>query len=227
MAESNEADNAGTAVLSVKARQADLTVSVFQAASDNITSGESVSLNFTVQNTGSAGALASYADIYDGDVKLGRIVVSALKAGAVYNGSFAVAAGKLPIGEHNFRIELDTTNRVAESNELNNSAEMKVQITAAEAAVASWDVLGSGDFDGDNLTGEQLLLNEFNGQVAIQYGDDVLRIGFIDENCEFTGITDFNSDGFDDITWSCAGETAIWQIKNNTLDSVRTIGVIA
>ena len=133
MVESNESNNSSSAALTVKAPQADLSVASFALKSDSINAGESAVLSFTVKNNGSSVALSSYAYIYDGNVKLGQVVVSALSAGASFSGSFAVAAGKLAIGSHNLRIELDATNRVVESNESNNSSSAALTVKAPQA----------------------------------------------------------------------------------------------
>ena len=225
--ESNEANNSAAATVTVNPKQPDLTVTTFSADKTFISAGETVALNFTVQNNGQAGALASWAYLYDGNTLLASTVISGLSSGAEYQGQFNIPAGKLGAGNHGLILIIDATNRVAESNEINNSALLSLQIAPAEAAAPAWEVLANGDFDGDDLA-EQLLLNELTGEVAIQTADNTLTLGVIDSaGYELAGITDFNGDFCDDIVWSCQGEYTLWQIKDNAISCIKTLETIA
>jgi uncharacterized protein YkwD len=138
VAESNEANNTGSAKITIGASlppppppqsAADLVVSSVTSPA-NAAPGSAIEINCTVSNSGNASAVSAYAHFYlsadtgitTADTYLGSWSFSALAPGASVNGKTTVtvpagsAAGTYYIGAI-----ADGTNKVAESNEGNNA----------------------------------------------------------------------------------------------------------
>ena len=95
--------------------------------------------------------------------------------------------------------------------------------------LAAWEILGSGDFDGDGLT-ELAMFNDGAAAIATLNNGTIVsceEIGSIDSCCSFSEIADFNNDGIDDIAWSCNGEQTRWLIKDKKVDSIESVASLA
>ena len=113
---------------------------------------------------------------------------------------------------------------------MNNSNSWRI---VSSARPDQWDYLCSGDFDGDGTA--DMAMVDGNGIVGI-WGikEGTLGgwavLGTVDLSVnQLAGVGDYNNDGTDDIAWCDAstGLTVCWQVKNNAISSVQTIGVIA
>lgn len=105
----------------------DLEISSFSLSPDDsiITTNQSLTLNFTVKNRGSAAASSSYAYIYNGTEKLAQVYVGSLTAGASTNLQYTFAAGTLAEDTYSFKIQADGANSIVEANENNNFSASK------------------------------------------------------------------------------------------------------
>ena len=94
----------------------------------------------------------------------------------------------------------------------------------------NWNVVGTGDFNGDGKT--DLLWQDNLGNTAIwlMNGTAVTStggLGNIPTNWSMVGTGDFNGDGMTDIVWrDTAGDAAIWLMNGATISSAGGIGTV-
>ena len=94
-------------------------------------------LNFTVRNIGYAETAASKAYIYDGDVLLGSVDVSALGLGEETESlSYTIAAGRLAAGSHALRVVADGEVAIPETNRDNNSAQIQMTVGICDLTIS-------------------------------------------------------------------------------------------
>ncbi|MBE6368361.1 MAG: hypothetical protein E7052_10730 [Lentisphaerae bacterium] len=118
----------------VVVNKADLIIDTISTDISTAYTSQSVTVSFTIKNSGNAAAGATEAYIYDGNTLLGKVSVGALAVGGAFSGTFTIAAGKLSVGTHTLTVVADGGNVVAESNESNNSAAQSLNVTAPPAA---------------------------------------------------------------------------------------------
>ena len=103
------------------------------------------------------------------------------------------------------------------SNEaIKNGADPTVVYTGC--ARDGWEIIGTGDFNGDGT--EDMLLSDGNtlGGWAINNGARIgdFTFGHLEENQEYLGVADFNDDGTDDIIIlnTETNEKTAWIVSN-------------
>ena len=107
----------------------DLNISKVSIAESDVTADSPFTVNFTVRNSGSAGAGApSVAKLYDGDTLLGSVDVESLGVGLSVVKQITVEAGALSVGRHNLRVVVDANNAVEELDEMNNARAISVDV---------------------------------------------------------------------------------------------------
>jgi hypothetical protein len=99
---------------------------------------------------------------------------------------------------------------------------------------ASWDIAGTGDFNGDGKS--DILWHNMNGDTSIWLmtgsGSQVqvsstADLGFIPTSWNVAITGDFNGDGKSDILWSNSnGDTSIWFMNGTSVSSVSDLGVV-
>ena len=119
VAEANESNNKISKAVKVTA--ADLTVGAYGFDEDSILQSETATLFFSVTNKGNADAASTVFKIYDGSKVITSVTVAPLAAGASRDVDVTIDGSRLTAGIHELRLVVDADNKVAESNEANNS----------------------------------------------------------------------------------------------------------
>ena len=123
VSERSESNNTSTCSITIlQTCRPDLQVSAFAVAENSISTADSLTLSFTIQNSGTADALSSAVYVYDGSVYLGKCSISGLAAGASTTQNFTIQPGQLSAGTHSLRVIADGGSLIAESNEDNNQS---------------------------------------------------------------------------------------------------------
>jgi hypothetical protein len=100
-------------------------------------------------------------------------------------------------------------------------------VAYAGCATDGWEIMGSGDFDGDGI--DDVLLSDGTGIAGwkMANGQRVENqwFGSLTANQEFAGIADLNNDGTDDILiLNTATEYYCgWLIKNGNINGIQII----
>jgi hypothetical protein len=88
----------------------------------------------------------------------------------------------------------------------------------------NWQIVGTGDFNGDGWPDILWRYNGFGGKNALWYMKGASKIGYADLpaaadlNWKIVGTGDFNRDGWPDILWRnyVSGYNAVWYMKGAT-----------
>jgi len=104
---------------------ADLVISSITPGTTTVTQGDTLGFSYSVKDTGTAGAGASYSAFMidqtpDPGHWAGWNYVDPLAAGAVQSFVSAISTSGLSVGQHKLWFGADTWSSVAESNEANN-----------------------------------------------------------------------------------------------------------
>ncbi|MBE6369110.1 MAG: hypothetical protein E7056_02990 [Lentisphaerae bacterium] len=109
----------------VNEKYPDLTISSFSAPG-TVENNVAFNLTFQISNYGKKDAAASTLYLYDGNVKIGEIIVEPIAAGDRVTKIYSVSAGLPDIGSHILKLVADGKSNITETNEENNSAYCKV-----------------------------------------------------------------------------------------------------
>ena len=154
---------------------ADLVVSVFDVTTSSVMPGGALEYDLAILNQGSLGTVATHARlvlssdaVIDGsDLRLTRpsLRVPALAAGASapLSGEVTIPLDVLP-GTYYLGAIVDPSERVAESDETNNTRAVTVAVTAVpdepDLVVSTLDVVGSPMLPGESLSYDMAILNQ-------------------------------------------------------------------
>lgn len=104
----------------MRASYPDLTITSLTASGTYpFTAFASASFEFKLSNIGSAGASNIYIGIYIDNNLVGKVSIGSLSAGYTFNGNMNL--DKVPDGTHAVKLVADVDNKIAESNENNNT----------------------------------------------------------------------------------------------------------
>ncbi|NYS17457.1 APHP domain-containing protein [Streptomyces sp. SJ1-7] len=106
-------------ILGTPAPNPDLTVSALSWSPSTPSESDTITVNGTVRNIGSAASAATTVDVSLGGVVVGSAPVGALAAGA--SAAFSVPVGKRPQGSYTVSALVDPADTVIESDNTNNS----------------------------------------------------------------------------------------------------------
>lgn len=145
VAESSESDNYRPVALTISRAIADLQMTAWSVPTSSPGYNNTVKIDYTINNTGNADAVASTATFYYTDTAtfattnvLGTVSVKALKAGEKVTGSLSIKLpGKVQSGKRYIHYFLDSGSKVAESNETNNQGNKSIDITGKPNFVVS------------------------------------------------------------------------------------------
>ena len=135
--EINTVNNSATAVVTIGG--VDLSISKLTLSKDNCNTGEDLTVNFTIRNSGIVRSGAFKVGIYDGEKLLGTVDVDGLEADISVSRSFVIKAGELSAGKHELRVQADSGNTVVESDESNNSRTTQVDVTLLDTTAPVFD----------------------------------------------------------------------------------------
>ncbi len=93
-----------------------------------INQGTSVTFKAKVRNGSSAKATSIKARFFLGDVQIGEKTISSISANSYYSTSLTYKIPNTIYGEQLYKLVIDPDNAIAESDETNNSAEIKISI---------------------------------------------------------------------------------------------------
>ena len=100
-------------------------------------------------------------------------------------------------------------------------------IAYAGCATDGWDIIGTGDFDGDGI--DDVLLSDGTGIAGWKMANgqrvDNMWFGNLDPNQSIAGIGDFNGDGTDDILIqnSVSNDLSAWLVKDSAITEAITL----
>ncbi len=134
--ESNTNNNSASAALTVGG--VDLSVSKLNLSKTSCNTGENLTVNFTIRNSGIDKSGSFKVGIYDGNTLLGTVDIANLDAGLSVAKTFVISAGKLSAGTHNIRVSADINNTVSEIDETNNSRSTSVNVSLLDTTAPTF-----------------------------------------------------------------------------------------
>ena len=121
-----------------------------------INQGTSVTFKAKVRNGSSAKATSIKARFFLGDVQIGEKTISSISANSYHSTSLTYKIPNTIYGEQLYKLVIDPDNAIAESDETNNSAEIKISIgeTKPDLEVTAADLSTSKENPqgGDKIT---------------------------------------------------------------------------
>src|SRR5574341_421401 len=103
--------------------------------------GESVRIAASVRNNGTEGAFGFEVAFYDGAPESGGVLISSQTLSLAGGAEQTVTADwAIPAGIHSLYVVADRTNKVGETNELNNRASMQVMADMVDLSISATDL---------------------------------------------------------------------------------------